>query len=148
MNNDFSIGQSKTIERYLSKKFSLSGANEFDEASVDMITEHIRDVKDKYVAAREGKSGDELAAAKLAFVIKDLPGWLAKIESILPEGRYAVGSSMTLADIYLFHITYDYFDHKEEVESITKDLPKIQEKANIVRDLLKDYIAARPVTPW
>ena len=40
------IGQSKAIERYLAKRYGLMGASPEDEAIIDCIAEHCRDVKD------------------------------------------------------------------------------------------------------
>lgn len=40
------IGQSKAIERYLAKQFGLMGNTLEEEAMIDCIAEHCRDVKD------------------------------------------------------------------------------------------------------
>jgi hypothetical protein len=42
------IGQSKTIERYLARRLGLLGSDEAEAAQIDAITEHVRDIKDKY----------------------------------------------------------------------------------------------------
>lgn len=39
------ISQSKTIERFVARKLGFMGADEIEEAQIDAITEHIRDVK-------------------------------------------------------------------------------------------------------
>lgn len=46
------IGSSKTIERYLARRLGLMGSNELEAAHIDAVTEHIRDIKDKYQKAK------------------------------------------------------------------------------------------------
>lgn len=41
------LGQSKTIERYLARELGLMGVTASDAARIDMICEHVRDIKDK-----------------------------------------------------------------------------------------------------
>ena len=48
------IGQSKAIERFLAKKFNLMGSSDVEEAQIDCIAEHCRDVGD--AAVRKGFS--------------------------------------------------------------------------------------------
>lgn len=40
------LAQSKAIERFLAKRFGFFGDNDLEGARIDMITEHIRDIKD------------------------------------------------------------------------------------------------------
>lgn len=77
-----SIGQSKTIERFVARKFGLFGSTDIESAYIDMCMEHVRDIKLKYTDIRKGLSGEELEAAKLAFVTGELGTWLTKIEKV------------------------------------------------------------------
>jgi hypothetical protein len=43
---DAVIGQSKSIERYLAKRANFFGNNATEEALIDMLAEHIRDIKE------------------------------------------------------------------------------------------------------
>ena len=52
VNGKYEIGQSKSIERYLSKRFGLLGSNEIEAAQIDAFAEHIRDLKDQYNKAK------------------------------------------------------------------------------------------------
>eukprot|EP01034_Spumella_vulgaris_P001323 gene1323-1740_t len=58
------LGQSKTIERFVAKKLNLFGSNDNEGALIDMIAEHVRDIKQKYNDAKAGKKDAELEAAK------------------------------------------------------------------------------------
>jgi len=53
--NGQQIGQSKSIEKYLAKSVGLFGSNDVEGALIDMITEHIRDIKQGYTDAKAGK---------------------------------------------------------------------------------------------
>ena len=96
-----SIGQSKSMERFLAKKLGFAGANEIEEAQIDQISEHVRDIRTKYADARVGKTGDELEAAKATFIAEALPVWMEKLEKTLPGTNFAVGDKMSLADVYI-----------------------------------------------
>jgi prostaglandin-H2 D-isomerase / glutathione transferase len=144
-----SFGQSKALERFLAKKYALFGKNEIEGLHIDIIGEHVRDVKDAYAAVRLDKTGDALQAAKDSFVRDKLPDWFRKIDSQLDGGAgYAVGSSFSLADLYLFQLAFDYFDAKEEVAAIAATCPKLKAAAEAARETLKNYLAIRPVTPF
>jgi len=43
-----SIPQSKAIERYLARQFGMMGSNPEEEAMVDAMSEHVRDINDAY----------------------------------------------------------------------------------------------------
>ena len=142
----FELGQSKTIERYLAKKFDLLGSNDEEAALVDMITEHIRDIKLKYNDTKVGKKGDELTAAKNAFVNESLPTWFGKLEKALSGNGFAVGDRLSYADIAIFDIVHDYFDDKEGAFAATANTPKIRNSASIARSAVQDWLNVRPDT--
>ena len=70
------LGQSKSIERFLAGRFGLMGSNDVEAAQVDMIGEHVRDIKDAYQKAKAAGNGDK-------FLDEDLKTWLAKLEAVL-----------------------------------------------------------------
>ena len=46
------IGQSRAIERFVAKDLGLMGKGKIDEAKIDAICEHVRDLRDAYQKAR------------------------------------------------------------------------------------------------
>lgn len=94
------IGQSKTIERYLAKTFGFMGANVMEEAQIDMLCEHNRDLHDAYRKLDSLPESDRQAARERWFT-EDLPQSLEKIELTLPSssGPFLVGSGVSLADV-------------------------------------------------
>lgn len=47
------FGQSKAIERFAAKRFGLFGENDLEGARIDMICEHVRDIKDACARAAQ-----------------------------------------------------------------------------------------------
>ena len=46
------IGQSAAIERYVARSCDLMGSDPVEAAQIDMWSEHVRELKDKYKAAK------------------------------------------------------------------------------------------------
>ena len=146
--NGTKIGQSKTIERFLAKKFGLFGSNEIEEARIDAVTEHVRDIRQKFLDSRVGKTGDELTAAKAAFVSNDLPKWLDKLEHSLEKNGFAVGSKLSLADLYVFNLLCDYFDEAATINALIAERPTLAAIVATVEPALKSWLETRPQTPF
>lgn len=146
--NGVKIGQSKTIERFVAKKLGFFGSNEIEEAFIDMITEHIRDIKQKYLDAKAGKSGDELAAVKAAFITDDLPKWLDKLEHSIGKSGFAVGDKISLADVTICVFLREYFDDKEAVNALIAARPSFAGIVSNVEAAAKSWIETRPQTAF
>lgn len=110
------IGQSKAIERYLARRFGLMGQTPEDEAVVDCIAEHCRDVKD---AARskgfskftKNKSEEDKARDRTEWFETDMPGMLVKIEEAVQEtsasGGFSFGNTPSYADVVIWSLLRD-----------------------------------------
>jgi len=144
--NGTAIGQSKTIERFVAKKVGMFGSSDIEEAQIDMICEHIRDIKDKYNAAKQGKSGDELAEAKIKFIAEDLAKWFGKLEKVVQPDGFAVGGSISLADVSLHQVVVDYFDDKEGALAAVAACPNISAVVASVNAAARSWFETRPVT--
>jgi len=144
---DTVIGQSKTIDRYVAKTVGMMGANDLEAAQVDMVGEHVRDIKDSYQKEMAGKSGEEKTAAQVAFVEGKLPEWLAKLDKSLPgSAGVAVGNSISLADVYVYGLCAEYFDHKEEVAAAAAKFAQLSASIDAVKTAAAAWLASRPVT--
>ena len=106
------IAQSKTIERYVAKMCGFLGANEMEGAKIDAITEHVRDIKQKYQDAKKGKKDEDLAKAKTEYLTDTLPPFMEKLEKVVSTQGYAVGNKVSLADLTLRIFIKDFFDDK------------------------------------
>ncbi|KAL7526122.1 hypothetical protein ACHAXR_002753 [Thalassiosira sp. AJA248-18] len=145
------IGQSKAIERYLARRFGLLGQTPEDEAIIDCIAEHCRDVKD---AARQkgfskftkNKTDEEKARDRLEWFEKDMPEMLGKIEEAVKETSaspgYAFGNSATYADVVIWALLRDCF------AADLDDTAKAAEKCSALNSIA-DQIASNPgVSKW
>ena len=112
------IAQSRSIERYLAKQFGLAGSTDVQTAQVDMWTEHVRDVQDKYQKAKSTKDAEcEDPVAK--WMKDDLPGLLAKLDKVAAltstTPGCAVGDDLTLADIKIWMFAGAFRKHQPGV---------------------------------
>jgi len=140
------IGQSKTIGRFLAKRVGMAGANEVEEATVDMIGEHIRDIKDNYGKAKGALKDAELKEAKAKWVGEVLPVEMAKLEQTFGSAGFAVGSKMSFADIEVFSLLCDYFDADllPAAAASISACPKISASVAAVTAASAAYMASRP----
>lgn len=92
------ISQSKSIERYLAKKYNLFGKNINEETLIDSICETIRDIKDNYYKTKDIKILEEnlLNLAKMLNSTSECMG-----------NKLCVGENITLADISLYQFISD-----------------------------------------
>jgi len=147
--NGVAIGQSKAIERFVAKRLGLFGSNEIEEARIDCIGEHMRDVKQKYSDAIRKKSGDELQESKNDFFLNYLPAVSKKIEKYLDPYGFAIGRQISYADVVLHQFYRDGFnDEQDEVKSLNAvaDCPKIKSSIDKVAVAAKDWFENRPIT--
>jgi prostaglandin-H2 D-isomerase / glutathione transferase len=140
------LGQSDAIARFLAKRFGFFGDNEFDAAMIDMFTEHVRDIKQKYIDAKVGKSMDELHQAKIFWMRNELPTWAKKLESCVGKDGFAVGSKLSLADIVIQVFFQDYFDEKTLANEAIRDCPGLQMIIHNVFELAHNWYGTRPQT--
>ena len=88
------------------------GANDIEGAKIDALTEHIRDIKQKYQDVKLGKKDEELHTAKTNYLTNTLPSFMEKLEKVVGNDGYAVGSKISLADLTFRIFIRDFFDDK------------------------------------
>mmetsp|Transcript_7720 Transcript_7720/g.11050 ORF Transcript_7720/g.11050 Transcript_7720/m.11050 type:complete len:247 (-) Transcript_7720:68-808(-) len=151
------IGQSKAIERYLARQMGLMGQTPTEEALVDCVAEHCRDVKDAQM--RKGfsmfakdKTDEEKAALRKEWYETDMPTMLEKIDNVVKatgtEG-FAVGSSPSLADVNIFSLLRDCMaTDKEDVTKAAKNCDALNAIADAVANSpgVAKWLKERPET--
>mmetsp|Transcript_48740 Transcript_48740/g.58993 ORF Transcript_48740/g.58993 Transcript_48740/m.58993 type:complete len:221 (+) Transcript_48740:75-737(+) len=153
------FGQSKAIERYLSRKFGLMGSGEVEAALVDCLAENVRDVFEKQYNKGFGFFGpgtdEEKAALKKEWFDTELPMWLGKLEdsvaAISTTKGFAVGSALTYADIAIFCLLKDGMaDEKEITAKAAEACPNLNAIADGVAANPKvvKWLSERPETPF
>jgi glutathione S-transferase len=152
------IGQSKVIERYLAKKCGLMGSSDIEEAQIECIAEHCRDIKD--AAAKKGfsffsrdKTDEEKAAAKKEWFEEEMPTMLGKLEKAIQiysgGDGFAFGTSTSYADVAIFSLLKDCI--QEEAEATWKAAANCPSLLAVAEKIASDegvskWVADRPVT--
>ena len=117
------VCQSKSIERYLARRFNLMGSNDIEAAQIDSICEVVRDIKDMYQGVRRLPEA-EREAGMAKWFSETMPIKLSDLEHILGS-IYAVGSALSLADIVLFSLIHEFFDNKTGALNACQNCPKL-----------------------
>jgi glutathione S-transferase len=148
---DFALPQSKAIERYLARRFGMMGSTLEEEAWVDAIAEHVRDINDAY--SRKGlffmKDAEKKAEIQKKWFEEELPEFLKKLEAALPAGSegFAVGDKVSLADVVIWKLLKDNYGD-EDVSSAYEGCPKLCSIVAMLdgTEALQQWLTKRPVT--
>jgi len=150
LEDGISFGQSKAIERFLAKRFGFMGQNPTEEALIDSIAEHCRDVTDAknrkgFGPFTRNKTEEEKTAARNEWFSTDLPSFLERIETVVAETGspgFAVGSSRSLADVCIFSLL------KDCSPADTEDVAKAAEKCSALMAIADGVYSQEPVAKW
>lgn len=139
------IPQSKSIERFLARKYSLMGENDIEAARIDSLCECIRDFKDAYQSVRKA---DDKEQAMNEWFTKTLVEKLGLLENLVDGEGFSVGKKVSLSDVVIFAFITQFFDNKEASMNATLATPKIRsvvEKVSSVPQVVS-WLEKRPVT--
>lgn len=139
---DHLISQSKAIERYIAKRFRFLGNSPMEEAKIDSICEHIRDIKHRYESMYKNDTSKYYGEV-LSEELKNL------VNTFDENTTFAIGEKISLADVTIYHLITHYYD-SGEIKKIVTGIPRIM---NIVmrvasRPEIRVYIEDRKVTPF
>jgi len=151
VNGTSEIGQSKSIERYLAKRLGFMGSSEIEAAQIDCFSEHIRDLKDKYNKAKATLGAEDKKVALEQFFSEAMPEFLGKMEASVAgsgKGVPLIGKSLSLADVSLFVLVTEYFDHREPILNAMKACPRLSASVEAVgaHPTIRKYLGERPAT--
>lgn len=120
------IPQSKSIERFLARRFNMMGSNDVEAAQIDAICESVRDFKDMYQKVRFLPEDEKEAGMKEWFT-STLVERLTLLENqLVGDSGFSVGNTMSLSDVVLFTFVTEFFDNKEAALNATLTSPKIR----------------------
>jgi glutathione S-transferase len=142
------VCQSKTIERYLARRFNLMGNNELEAAKIDSICEWVRDFKTDYQTVRKTDESKRDEAMNNWFS-ETLPSKLNSLEHLV-SSTFSVGGRLSLADVSLFSFLTQFFDNTEGATNSMNNTPNIKSVVDTVSNLdsVKHWLATRPVTSF
>ena len=142
------IPQSKTIERYLARRFNMMGANELQGSQVDAICEYIRDFKTEYQKTRS-LTGEEKETGMIKWFSETLPTHLKNLDAIVGT-TYSVGNSLSLADVSLYSFLTQFFDNVEGTQAALETTSNIKTVVANVQSLesIQEWLKVRPQTAF
>lgn len=153
------VGQSKAIERFLARRFGLMGSNDVEEAMVDCVAEHCRDVRDAQM--RKGfsmfnkeKTDEEKAKLRKEWFESDMPTLLGKIDDAVKESGssgFSVGSSTSLSDVAIWSMLRDCFGpYVEETAKATEKCEALNAIADMIGSdpKVEKWLKERPETAF
>jgi len=139
------IPQSKTMERFLARRFGLMGNDEYESAHIDSICECVRDFKDMYQKVRVAEDVD---TAMNEWFTVTLIERLTLLENLLNDNSFSVGDKLSLSDIVLYSFITNFFDNKEASMNATLAAPRLRKIVTMVGELpeIKEWLEKRPKT--
>ena len=126
------IPQSKTMERFLARRFGLMGNDEYESAHIDSICECVRDFKDMYQKVRVAEDVD---TAMNEWFTVTLIERLTLLENLLNDNSFSVGDKLSLSDIVLYSFITNFFDNKEASMNATLAAPRLRKIVTMVGEL-------------
>ncbi|KAN0052889.1 hypothetical protein ACTA71_012369 [Dictyostelium dimigraforme] len=139
---DFVISQSSTIARYIAKKHNFMGKTLEEEFLVDQI---VTSIHSDIFSAFSNPNEEKIKAIYAKF--------FGSFEKKLQENGFLVGSSVTLADLYVY-VGYDYIKFRGDSffasELSDEKYPKIAELKKFFEsnEGVAKYIKERPETKF
>ena len=141
------VPQSKSIERFLAKKYNLMGTSDIEALRIDSLCECVRDFKDAYQSVRKAENKVE---ATNQWFTKTLVEKLSLLENLVDGNGFTVGEKLSLSDVVLYAFITQFFDNKEASMNATLASPKIRsviENVSTVPQLVS-WIEKRPKTDF
>ena len=143
------ISQSKSIERFLARRFNLMGGSDIESARIDAICECVIDFKDMYKKIKN-MEGKELNTGMTKWFGETLVERLELLENSIDSSDFSVGYNLSLADIVLFRFITEFFDDTDSALKALETTPKIKGIVEHVGKLerVKKWLTDRPQTDY
>ena len=138
------LAQSKSIERFLARRFGLLGADEVQAQQADSVTEAVRDLIDAYRASR---ATDD---AKQRFLAHTLPTFVRQLDGLAQRcstsANTLVGSTLTLADVVVYHVFSLPIPEQAAMRAAVAQYPLVEAAIAHVADRpeIREWVAKRP----
>jgi glutathione S-transferase len=154
------IGQSKAIERYIARKCNLMGQTSEEEAIIDCIAEHCRDVKDAAMRKRFSKfvkdrTDEDKAKDRTQWFTEDMPLLLSKIEQSVTDistcSGYTLGDTPCYADVAIWALLRDCSDiDLDDTTMAAAECKSLNAIANQIASHpgVAKWLAERPKSTW
>jgi glutathione S-transferase len=141
------IPQSKSIERFLGRRFGMMGQTDIEGARIDSLCECVRDLKDLYQKVR---TSDNLDEAMSEWFTVTLVERLRLLDGLLDDSGYSVGSITSLSDVVLFSFVTEFFDNKAAALNATLVAPRLRSVVDRIacHESVVSWLSRRPQTDF
>jgi len=145
------LPQSIAIARFAARECNLTGANNFESAQADAIVDTVIDLVNFYYKNIFGIQDEAAKATAFQAFIADQGTKgatnIEKLISLYGSNGFAVGSSLTWADLIIYDLSSALF---AKVPSFSAGFPLLTAIHDSVakNERVAAYVAARPVTPF
>ena len=141
------VPQSKSIERFLAKKYNLMGTSDIEALRIDSLCECVRDFKDAYQSVRKAENKGE---ATNEWFTKTLVEKLSLLENLVDGNGFTVGETLSLSDVVLYAFITQFFDNKEASYNATLATPRLRRIVDGVsqNEKVVAWLNNRPVTDF
>ena len=144
------IPQSKSVERFLARRFNMMGSSDLEAAQIDAICESVRDFKDMYQKVRFLPEDEKESGMKEWFTVTLVERLTLLENQLVGESGFSVGNTTTLSDVVLFTFVTEFFDNKEAALNATLASPKVRavvDRLSSDEKVLK-WLSERPKTSF
>merc|ERR1712055_1237908 len=134
--------QSRTIERFVARRFGLGGKSDVEQACVDMIVDSVEDTLKPLMVIYGEKDETKKAELRKKYIEETLPTNLGYLEKIAEKNGtgFFVGNQITVADI-AFLVGFDWLKMFKLDYDLAKNKPKL--------NALKTKVASNPkIAAW
>jgi len=147
--NGIILAQSKSIDRFLARRFGYLGSNDIEAQLIDSVVEAVRDARDAYFKNKDNPVEKEKFFTGTLHTTLRYINRLANAHSTSADRNTIVGSSISLADVSLYHFL-SIFDDQVSVSRTVDNFPVVKaSRANFGNQpQILEWIAKRPNTPW
>tara|TARA_Y100000996_G_scaffold415271_1_gene409081 strand:- start:2464 stop:3117 length:654 start_codon:yes stop_codon:yes gene_type:complete len=144
------IPQSKSIERFLARRFNMMGSNDLESAQIDAICESVRDFKELYQKVRKLPEEEKDAGMNEWFTVTLVERLTLLEHQLTGSEGFSVGTTLSLSDVVLYSFITQFFDNKEASYNATLVSPKIRSVVDNVssHEKVKAWLEVRPKTSF
>tara|TARA_Y100001935_G_scaffold254815_2_gene265153 strand:+ start:2531 stop:3184 length:654 start_codon:yes stop_codon:yes gene_type:complete len=144
------IPQSKSIERFLARRFNMMGSNDLESAQIDAICESVRDFKELYQTVRKLPEEEKDAGMNEWFTVTLVERLTLLEHQLTGSEGFSVGTTLSLSDVVLYSFITQFFDNKEASYNATLVSPKIRSVVDNVasHEKVKAWLEVRPKTSF
>jgi glutathione S-transferase len=141
------IPQSISMARYVARRHNLAGQDELSQTQADVVVDTLNDLQTAYYTKVYMVKTDEALQKFLAEDALTHLGRVEKIVALYGTQGFAVGSSLTWADLSVWDITSILVGIKSDILAAYPRISAIRQTVES-HERIAQYLKSRPETPF